>query len=106
MPCVAEVVNRSLKADCTDFIKMFMLWFNCNFRPIEKDGWVDNCTFLLGKDNLNGLFVYVRIKLHLPLVSGISPSDSRSRDYISPPCIYAFIRTTLYLSISWQVQSR
>ena len=21
MPCVAEVVNRSLKADCTDFIK-------------------------------------------------------------------------------------
>ena len=22
VPCVAEVVNRSLKADCTDFIKM------------------------------------------------------------------------------------
>ena len=23
MPCVAEVVNRSLKADCTDFTKGF-----------------------------------------------------------------------------------
>ena len=22
VPCVAEVVNRSLKADCTDFIKL------------------------------------------------------------------------------------
>ena len=47
---------------------MFLLRFNCNFRPIKKDGWADNCTFLLGKDNLNGMFVYVRIKQHLPLV--------------------------------------
>ena len=29
-------------------------------------------------------------------VAGINPSESRSCDYISPPCIYAF-RTTLYL---------
>ena len=26
MPCVAEVVNRSLKADCTDFKAMFTLY--------------------------------------------------------------------------------
>ena len=28
-------------------------------------------------------------------VAGVSPSESRSCDYISPPCIYVF-RTTLY----------
>ena len=51
--------------------KVFMLQCSCNFRPIEKDGWIDNCTFLLGKDNLNGLFVYVWIKLHLPPVCSV-----------------------------------
>ena len=30
-------------------------------------GWVDNWIFL-GKNNLSGPFVYVWIKLHLPLV--------------------------------------
>ena len=31
-------------------------------------------------------------------VAGISPSESRSCDYISPPCINAF-RTTLYFYV-------
>ena len=45
--------------------KVFMLRFESNFGSIEKHGQMDNCIFSLGKDNLYGLFVYVRIKLHL-----------------------------------------
>ena len=33
MPCVAEVVNRSLKADCTDYNRG-------NFSPCEKNAKV------------------------------------------------------------------
>ena len=29
VPCVAEVVNRSLKADCTDFTTLFALRLFC-----------------------------------------------------------------------------
>ena len=39
MPCVAEVVNRSLKADCTDFIKVGFtkfLYFIGNWTPYPK----------------------------------------------------------------------
>ena len=42
VPCVAEVVNRSLKADCTDFIrdcksfKMMRLQENCRFSSANK----------------------------------------------------------------------
>ena len=52
--------------------KMFMIRFDSNFGSIEKPGQMDNCILSLGKDNLHGLFVYVRIKLHLPLVGPIS----------------------------------
>ena len=57
--------------------KVFMLRFDSNFGPIEKLGWVDNCIFFVGKGNLSGLFVFVRIKLHLPLV-GPSRNDFKT----------------------------
>ena len=33
VPCVAEVVNRSLKADCTDFN---VIWGQCNETLLDK----------------------------------------------------------------------
>ena len=35
VPCVAEVVNRSLKADCTDFIYLFKFKSFDQFNPPE-----------------------------------------------------------------------
>ena len=36
VPCVAEVVNRSLKADCTDFTSYFFLQFRHIFEIDQK----------------------------------------------------------------------
>ena len=36
VPCVAEVVNRSLKADCTDYTELIELAFETNKLPIGK----------------------------------------------------------------------
>ena len=38
VPCVAEVVNRSLKADCTDFTQLY----DCNLVFIFKLAWIFN----------------------------------------------------------------
>ena len=47
-------------------IKMFMLCFNNNFRLTENTGgW---STAPVSENNLYSLFVFFRIKLHLPLV--------------------------------------
>ena len=51
--------------------KVFMLLFNSNFGAIEKHGWMGNCNFHLGKDNLYDLFAFVRIELHLLMVDQI-----------------------------------
>ena len=50
---------------------VFMLRFDSILGPIEKYRQMDNCIVSLGKDRLYGLFVYARIKLHLPLVGPI-----------------------------------
>ena len=53
-------------------IKVFMLRFDSNFESIEKHRQMDdNCILSLGKDSLSGLFVYIKITLHLPLVGPI-----------------------------------
>ena len=36
VPCVAEVVNRSLKADCTDFTDFINIKFKSSFGLKEK----------------------------------------------------------------------
>ena len=44
VPCVAEVVNRSLKADCTDFTELGLL-----LKSVQKCGAVENSS-LLGRE--------------------------------------------------------
>ena len=41
MPCVAEVVNRSLKADCTDFtIFSYVTGFRCSCGACTEANWL------------------------------------------------------------------
>ena len=51
--------------------KVFMLRFNSKFGPVEKHRRMVHSIFSLGVDNLYALFVFVRIKLYLPLAGPI-----------------------------------
>ena len=70
MPCVAEVVNRSLKADCTDFKRGYVKIFN---------GLHDNC---IGTLRL----------LIMKTISNLSQKHSRpvlfQRDFQLSNCFY------------------
>ena len=54
MPCVAEVVNRSLKADCTDFMMRCTKNTHCRRKEIvsgrghDKEKFVKRHYFLIG----------------------------------------------------------
>ena len=52
VPCVAEVVNRSLKADCTDFTMLLLRSLKDNYKKITLPSivvlmvyWIRNSAF-------------------------------------------------------------
>ena len=52
VPCVAEVVNRSLKADCTDFtVSRENGFVNCDFQQLRLI--LSFCAFKNGNNGLN-----------------------------------------------------
>ena len=66
VPCFAEVVNRSLKADCTDFNKVFSLiqnqarkYMKHNKSYLQKTKWfVKNSTAILSVSNHGYVFSF------------------------------------------------
>ena len=54
VPCVAEVVNRSLKADCTDFRKLiFWAAYSVpdlfNYKQVNREANGDNLRMVIAK---------------------------------------------------------